>query len=126
MAEQSSKEGLALVLIVGVVAVVSMVMMAKGNATGYAVYSRQSENVIKPLPGHEAFTTDDATQDYQYYSEEEQTTRYADCMKYMNNEAYCQCRSTGQSDCKDLVEVTNTGGINEQNKDPRYVKRSDK
>lgn len=123
MAEHSSKEGLALVLIVGVVAVVSMVMMAKGSATGYTVYGRQSENVIKPLPGHEAFDKEEGVNPSSYYSEEEVATRYADCMGYMNNEAYCQCASTGQSDCKDFVELTHSGGINQQNQDPRYVTR---
>ncbi|MBI3033352.1 hypothetical protein HYY69_07800 [Candidatus Woesearchaeota archaeon] len=119
MAEHSSKEGLALVLIVGVVAVVSMVMMAKGNATGYTVYGRQTENVIKPLPTK-------SYDDYEkpsLYSDEEMTTRYADCMSYINNEAYCACKSKGLGDCKDLFEVTNSGGINQPNEDPRYVTR---
>ncbi len=119
MAEQSSREGLALVLIVGVVAVVSMVMMAKGNATGYAVYGRQSEEVIKPLPVR-------SYEDYEkvsLYSEEEIVARYTDCMGNIDNEAYCACTSKGLSDCKDLYEVSYSGGIRDQRENPRYVQR---
>ena len=40
---ENNREGLALVLIVGVVAVVSMVMMANGGATGYAVVRDEAD-----------------------------------------------------------------------------------
>ena len=122
MAEKSSKEGLALVLIVGVVAVVSMVMMAKGGASGYVVYSGEmlrADGTIDELQGvipsdnyglnraggkQLSYFRDTSAGSVQDYSD----ANYKWCLDQGFSEAFCDCRyglGGSGSECTRTLEV---------------------